>query len=60
MISKSGLKVGHLGSKSMSPDQIKGKPCLHSSGYTFEGILMNFAQNHDVSQIPNWVTQGQK
>ena len=45
MISRSSLKLGHLGSKTRSPGQIKGNPCLHSRGFMSEVIIMNLAQN---------------
>ena len=45
MISRSGLKLGHLRSKTRSPGQIRGKPCYHSSGHIFQAIIMNLAQN---------------
>ena len=44
MISRSSSKLGHLGSKTRSPGQISGKS-YHSSGYIFEAIIMNLAQN---------------
>ena len=38
--------MGHLGSKTMSPGQIKGKHCFHSKGLiVFYVIIMNIAQN---------------
>ena len=45
MISRSSLKLGYLGSKSRSLDQIKGKACQHSSGHIFEAIIIKLAQN---------------
>ena len=44
MISRSGLKRGHLGSKTRSPGQI-GVKSYHSSGHIFQAIIMNLAQN---------------
>ena len=44
MISRSSLKLGHLGSKTRSPGQISRKPCSHSSGHIFQAIIMNLAQ----------------
>ena len=41
----SSLKLDHLGSKTRSPGQIKGKPCKHPRGNIFEVIIMNIAQN---------------
>ena len=43
MISRSGLKLGHLGSKTRSPGQISRFE--HSTGHIFEAIIMNLAQN---------------
>ena len=43
-ISRSSLKLGHLGSKTRSPGQIKGRPCYHSRGHIFDAIIMNLAQ----------------
>ena len=45
MSSRSDLKLGHLGSKSRSTGQIKGKPCHHSRGNIFEVIILNIAKN---------------
>ena len=44
MISRSSLKLGHMGSKTRSPGQIRGKS-FHSSGLIFEAVIMNLAQN---------------
>ena len=38
-------RLDHLGSKTRSPGQIKGKTCQHSRGHIFEVIIMNIAQN---------------
>ena len=45
MISRSSLKLGHLGSTTGSPGQISGKPCYHSRGHIFQAIIMNLAQS---------------
>ena len=45
MKSRSGLILGHLGSKTRSPGQIKGKTCKHSRDHIFEAVIMNVAQN---------------
>ena len=37
--------MGHLGSETRSPGQIKGKSCKHSRGHIYEVIIMNLAQN---------------
>ena len=64
MISRSCLKLGHLGSKTRSPGQISGKSCYHSSGPIFQAIIMTLAQNvclYDfLGQVRNWVSWGQK
>ena len=44
MISRSSLKLGHLGSKTRSPGQIKGPSCLHSRGHIFEVLITNIAK----------------
>ena len=45
MKSRSSLKLGHLGSKTRSPGQIKGKYCKHSRGPIFKAIIMSLVQN---------------
>ena len=45
MISRSGLKLEHLGLKTRSPGQISVKSCYHSSGHIFQAVKMNLAQN---------------
>ena len=45
MIFRSKSKLGHLGSKSKSQGQIKGKSCYHSRDHIFKVIIMNLAQN---------------
>ena len=45
LISRSSLKLGHLGTKTRSPGQTSRKPCLHSSSHIFEAIIINLAQN---------------
>ena len=42
MISRSGLKLGHLGSKSRSPDQIES--FFTPRGHSFEVIIINRAK----------------
>ena len=44
MISRSDSKLGHLGSKTRSPNQIKRKPCYHYRSHIFETIIINIAQ----------------
>ena len=41
MISRSSLKLEHLGSKTKSPGQISVKSCYHSSGHIFQATIMN-------------------
>ena len=41
MISRSGSKLDHLGLKTRSPGQIKGKPSSH----IFGAVIMNLAQD---------------
>ena len=43
MISRSSLKLEHLGSKTRSPGTISVKS-YHSSGHIFQAIIMNLAQ----------------
>ena len=45
MISRSSLKLGHMGSKTRSPGNIGGKSCYHSSCHIFQAIIMTLAQN---------------
>ena len=62
MISRSSLKLEHLGSKTRSPGQISVKS-YHSSGHIFQAIIMNLAQNvcrWVLGQVRNWVTWSQK
>ena len=63
MKSRSSLILVYLGSKTMSPGQIKGKTCKHSRSYSFDPIMMKLAQNVcllNLGQVQNWVTWGQK
>ena len=38
-------KLGHMGSKTRTRSQIKGKPCEHSRGHIFDPILNKLSQN---------------
>ena len=38
-------KMGHVGSKTRSPGQILGKPCVRSRGHIFSQILMKVGQD---------------
>ena len=37
--------MGHVGSKTRSPDQIVGNSCLHSRGQFYDSILIKLGQN---------------
>ena len=45
MMSRSSLKLGHVGSKTRLLGQILGKPCVHSRGHSFDSKLMKLYQN---------------
>ena len=38
-------KLYHVGSKTRSRGQIKGKPCEHSRGHSFDPIFIELIQN---------------
>ena len=40
IISRSSLKLGHVGSKTRSHGQILEKPCVHSRGHNFDAKFM--------------------
>ena len=42
---KSGLKLGHVGSKTRSLGQILEKPCVHSRGHRFDHKFIKPCQN---------------
>ena len=44
-MSRSNLKLGHVGLKSRSLGQILEKPCVHSRGHSFDSEFMKFYQN---------------
>ena len=44
IISRSGSKVGHVGSKTRSLGQILEKPCVHSRGHSFDPKFMKFVR----------------
>ena len=44
-MSRSGLKLGHVGSKTRSLGQILEKPCVHSRGQGFDSKVMKLCQN---------------
>ena len=45
MMSRSSLRLGHVGSKTRSLDQILEKPCVYSRGYSFDSKLTELDQN---------------
>ena len=51
IISRSSLKLGHVGSKTRSLGQILEKPCVHSKRHSFDPKFMKLCQNvthHDI------------
>ena len=54
--------MGHVGSKTRSPGQILGKPCVRSRGHIFSLILMKVGQDVclDLGRVRKCVTWGQK
>ena len=44
-MSRSGSKLGHVGSKTRSLGQILEKPCVHSGGHSFDSEFMKLYQN---------------
>ena len=53
IISRSTLKLGHVGSKPRSLGQILEKPCVHSRGHSFDSKFMKLCQmvNHHHIQV---------
>ena len=45
MMSRSGLNLGHMGSKTRSVGQNKEKSCLRSRGHIFDPDFMKHGQN---------------
>ena len=45
IMSRSILKLGHVGSKTRSLGQILEKPCVHSRGHSFDPKFMKLDQN---------------
>ena len=45
IISRSSLKLGHVGSKPRSLGQILEEPCVHSIGHSFDSEFMKLYQN---------------
>ena len=52
------LKMGHLGSKTSSLDQILEKPCVHSRGHNFSLIIMKLGQNVCLDEVLNKCENG--
>ena len=44
IISRSGLKLGYVGSKTRSLGQILEKPCVHSKRHSFDPMFINFVR----------------
>ena len=42
IMSRSSLKLGHVGSKTRSIGQTLEKPCVHSKGHSFDSKFINF------------------
>ena len=47
IMSRSSLKLGHVGSKPRSLGQILEKPCVHSRGHSFDSKFMKLNHNAD-------------
>ena len=64
IMSRSSLKLGHVGSKSRALGQILEKPCVHSRGHSFDHKFMKLCQNVNhhkcLGQVRNWVMSGLK
>ena len=45
IMSRSGLKLGHVRSKTRSLGQILEKSCVHSGGHSFDSKVMKLYQN---------------
>ena len=51
-------KMGHVGSKTRSPGQILGKPCVRSRGHIFSRILMKVGQDVCLDDISDEFENG--
>ena len=51
MKSGTGLKIGHVRSKTRSLGQISEKPYVHSRGHIFSPIIMKLGQNVRLDEI---------
>ena len=50
--------MGHVGSKTRSPGQILGKPCVRSRGHIFSWILMKVGQDVCLDDISDEFENG--
>ena len=50
--------MGYVGSKTRSPGQILGKPCVQSRGHIFSRILMKVGQNVCLDDISDEFENG--
>ena len=48
---QTGLKMGHIGSKTRSLGQIIGKLCVRCRGHIFSPIIMKLGQNICLDEI---------
>ena len=60
MISRTSSKMGHVGSKTRSPGQILGKPCVRSRGHIFSRILMKVGQDVCLDDISDKLKNGSR
>ena len=51
MKSQTSSKMGQVGSKTMSLDQILEQPCVHSRCYLFSPIIIKYGQNVCLDEI---------
>ena len=59
IISRSSSKLGHVGSKTRSPGQILGKPCVHSRRRGWSGGAMVLGKLSVPGRPTIWITVGQ-
>ena len=58
MKSHTSLKMGHVGSKTMSLGQILEKPCVRCRGHIFSPIIMKLGQNACLDKISDDLENG--
>ena len=62
--SRTAKKIGHVGSKTRSLDQILEKPCERSRGHIFSLIIMKLGQtvcpDESLDEFENGLCQGKK